>query len=808
MAVTPGRLAQLLGKPERVSYIKYAPGGIEVLIRRFEKVGNEEEQRAVQAALYTYQLTDPVAGGEPYPGEWRLISVQDGKLRRPEDRQGVYQTLAKGEFILDPAGRIVEENCESSTRRTHYIDSATIPTLPAPAQGQTVRMGPIAFNREYSTYSTYIEIQTSKHPNDVQHTSQKTIKYEVSETVKRGLTTAPQPPTLQAGQTYRSAINVKPDCTIDAKDSVETAPELTSEQITLRGPNVHVQATVDRNQKTQPTLPSSAAIGETIQASKDENPDGTWDKRESKERAIELEQATIVKAQTKGGITEDISEGKRNVSSGSGVPQPTKTPSPGKTVRFERRKNPDGTWDKDERIDNRPPTVARQQRITPTGGGTNSDTVSGATTEPHTTPPVAAQGEIKFVDVRENPDGSWEGVLRVETSSELESFESTATVKRTSIGEGAQNARDPMRNATPPTPGKTVRFRRQKNEDGTWTWSEVIEDSTAQPLASEVYEEAFCRSLGATVITRNQASKPNVTASKKPTAAGVVKVTRLTENPDGSWDQEETTRTAPALTSTETVQRAKGGIVTTIKRNLTTPPPPAPAPPQGVTRTQRIDENPDCSQDETLRDETSPELEVVRKIFRADQTIVSRRVLNARAKESEAQPVGPVIKEIVNDENPDGTFTTTSDTRTPIAITASVTYKSEGKTVTAKRMLNYSMVAIQSEANALNPENVNNVSPSDSEFPNLFHATLTSAEPRLGGSSSPPPDAVPLDKYNYTITLKNGDKYAISILLTRWRSQAKAHVEGQNNVYAPGLPTVGIFYEGRGVYRAVRVLAA
>lgn len=807
MAVTPQRLAQLLGKPERVSYIKYAPGGIEVLIRRFEKVGTEEEQRAVQDALYTYQLTNPVAGGQPYPGEWRLVMVQDGKLRRPEDRQGVYQTLAKGEFILDPDGRIVEENCETRTKRIHYIDSATIPSLPVPAQGQTVRMGPIAYNREYGTYSTYIEIQETKHPPAVTHVSQKTVKFGVDTTVERGLTSPPTPPALSAGETYRATVNVKPDCTIDAQHSVETAPQLSAEQITLRGPNIQVQATVERNLTSEPTLPGSAAIGETIQASKDENPDGTWDKRESTENAIPLQQATIVRTKTKAGVTEDVSTGQRNVNEGNSVPQPTQTPSAGKVVRFERRKNPDGTWDKDERVDNRPPTIARQKRLTPTNGATDANTQSGATTEPHQTVAVPTQGTIRFVDVRENPDGSWEGTLRDETSSVLENYEKTATTKRSVEGTGEANKRDPMPTPTAPTPGKTIRFRRQKNEDGTWTWNEIIEDSTLAPLVAEVYEEAFCRSIATVTVTRNLSDKPNIATEKKPTAKGVVRSTRLTENPDGSWEKEVTDRVAPALTSTEKVKRAKGGIAVTIRRNLVTDPPEAGAPAQGVTVTQRIDENPDCSKDETLREETSPELVSTRKVFRADQIIASTRILNARAKANEDPPSAHDIKEVVNDDNMDGTSNTTLDLRTAIPITATVTYQSEERSVTATRMVNYSLDAIQNAATALNNKRANNVSVNESEFPGLFHATLTSAESRLGGGGgSTPPDAVPLDEYNYTITLKSGDKYNVTILLTRWRSQAKALVEPADNVYAPGLPTVGIFYEGRGVYRAVKVV--
>jgi hypothetical protein len=450
--------------------------------------------------------------------------------------------------------------------------------------------------------------------------------------------------------------------------------------------------------------------------------------------------------------------------------------------------NPDGTWDVDERIDNRPPTVAESERNTPTGGQTVANTASGATLKPFVGVPAPAQGQIQIIERRENPDGSWEGTLRIDTSPVLETYEETSTTKRKTIGHGAANARDPRPEPTAATPGKTIRFQRRKNEDGTWTWSEVIEDGALAPLVSEVYEEAFCRTIASVSVERGLPTKPNADAVKKPTAAGVVRTTKLIENVDGTWDKEITDRVAPSLSSTETIVRTKGGISVEVHRNQTGAKPAPPAAEIGKTKTHRVDDNPDCTWDATVRVETAPALERRRIEIRNDQTVEITGGLNQPTKISEASAGLHKITTAENDENPDGTWNTMRRVATPIAVdTGWIGYVDKDGTSYVRAFRNKSTVPTDGFTN----QTQNSLGVQINEF-GLFEGTgsRNAIPDRSGGSSG---DEA-WNNFTKEITIKRWEAatiqgmrkkrlvtYSVGVKQTTSQNIAYAYIDGKEN---------------------------
>lgn len=278
---------------------------------------------------------------------------------------------------------------------------------------------------------------------------------------------------------------------------------------------------------------------------------------------------------------------------------------------------------------------------------------------------VPAQGETLTFDAQENKDGTKNSDLRIDVSPVLDNYEKTATILSASEGTGVENKRDPMPTPTAATIGKTVRFRRSRNPDGTYTYNEIIEDSALNPLRARTFEVTMCRgSENEAVVERNIASDLFTYEPDDP-PQGTIRVVRLTENRDGSWDREIQDRTAPELTSTENVVRSKGGVVVTITRNQTGAKPGLPSVEQGVTKTQRIDDNPDCGFDVTLREETAANLVIEIKEFAADRTVITTAASAATSPVTLAAESGKVISGR-NDEQLDGTWRTEKREETPV----------------------------------------------------------------------------------------------------------------------------------------------
>ena len=281
---------------------------------------------------------------------------------------------------------------------------------------------------------------------------------------------------------------------------------------------------------------------------------------------------------------------------------------------------------------------------------------------------AVVQGETLVLDRQQQPDGTTNYDKRIDVSPVLENVESTATILKATVGSGVENKRDPMPTATAPTIGKTVKFRRTKNPDGTYTYTEIIEDSSVSPARARVYEVASCRALSATTVERNIAQDLYSYDPGVP-PAGTVRVVRLTENLDGSWDREIQDRAAPVLTSTENVVRTKGGVTVSITRNQTGAKPAVPGVTQGVTKTQRIDDNQDCSFDVTVREETAPNLVVEVKEFIRGRTTVTTAASAATTPVKLEAVTGKAIRGS-NRERVDGTWETEKTEESPEFLSA------------------------------------------------------------------------------------------------------------------------------------------
>lgn len=542
-------------------------------------------------------------------------------------------------------------------------------------------------------------------------------------------------------------------------------------------------------------------------------------------------------------------------------------PNIGETSEYDERVNPDGSITYTRTIST-PIELTSSSEINTIIGSLQSGVVIQNLNRGELLPDPPAtplQGETIEFKKTQGPDGLWNTEETKITSPVLETYEKTETIKSLAEEIGEQNRRDPMPVPTAPTIGKRVRFRRQENRDGTWTYTEIIEDSAPDgaTLKGRVYEVASCRTLSEAEVERNIAEDLLLEDPGTPDA-GVTRVVRLTENPDGSWDREVINRTAPELTTTEYLVRNTGNATTTIttgqtgaepaaptyeqgktktlrveqqpdcsfvktereqdaeeleiterviithgglerttSTGLTGAAPTAPTAEEGVTKTHRVEESPDGSFTETLSEETSPELTNTGTSVDGDATSEREEQINKRGGPgSEADPGGNKLFVASNRQNPDGTYTHSMEVVTPVPISESISFVTRGRSATVTSMVNQEIDDIQAVATALNGNNINNVNLSKSRFPNLWNAIITSVVPDVGGGGS----GTPVDRLNtsFPVTIR-GITYTVKIVTSYWESRASAAFAG-GQVIVEGLPRPGLYYRGRGVWQGIGVV--
>ena len=276
---------------------------------------------------------------------------------------------------------------------------------------------------------------------------------------------------------------------------------------------------------------------------------------------------------------------------------------PGKVVRRDIDKLEDCTVQvQDEEYISKPLPTEQTRKVldatVSTGSGTRN--ILEEDIPPEVDP---ERGEIKTRRKVKNPDGSFDIDDQTDTSLELPNEESIKTVKQASLGEGVENDRED-REPTEPEIGKVVRFRKRQNQDKTWTWTEVIEESPNN-LGQRVYELTSCRELSSTEIERNIREDLSSWTPESPTEPGVVKVVRLTENLDGSWDREIITRTAPDGLEAESRSVSPFETVTIIRKQNEATGLDLDAEVDGAGENELLDvsntENEDCSYDTDKR---------------------------------------------------------------------------------------------------------------------------------------------------------------------------------------------------------------
>lgn len=623
----------------------------------------------------------------------------------------------------------------------------------------------------------------------------------------------------QIGETVIFDEQQNPDGSWTYDLRIDKSPELQGRRVVIRGTKgIAVDTNTDQNLRADPApepenpLP---AAGVTVNFELRRNADGTYDRTETEEIATPLDQETERRAVTKAGTFIDTSVGARNVTS---EPEPTESPSPGRTVEFEKRENPDGSWDKNERVNVRPQTEGAQYRITPTEGATEAETDSGATSEPHTILPTPAQGEIIVIDKRENPDGSWEASKRTDVSPILENYESTATPLQSSEGSGIENKRDPMPEPTAPSLGETVRFRRRKNEDGTWTYSEIIERSSDAPLRAILHEVTACRELSVTEIERNLAQDLSAYDPGTP-PEGTTRVVRLTENRDGSWDREIIDRAAPALEAERSIQRGEKSETESETYRNSAPgshPRPVAGPRQRVTFDRQ--ENVDCSEDVTITTEEIPTLVAGEAVARSDQVFTAEIERNADDPITlETTPVAGQIISTSKEETDDGLWNNKRTVAKAVSFSETFYYNADGRSVTITIFTNLTKIEVDAIVALSNPDYLNTLSVRDSGFPERYSGSFVSEAPTNSGGST----SGGVDYYNdtYSLVLLNDSNepqtYKIRIILASTPARAsvaftdKPHEGAKLNTFKRfgqlvNIP-VGLAFLGRRTWRGIGV---
>lgn len=332
-----------------------------------------------------------------------------------------------------------------------------------------------------------------------------------------------------------------------------------------------------------------------------------------------------------------------------------------------------------------------------TADGTNTQNyvfgLEGADDPAYETP---AQGITRTFVKTPNPDGSYNVVQRDEESPVLSSKETIATVNQTVIGTGTRNKRGDEPVAPDPAVGERVRHRVTENPDGTWDENLIIE-TAVDGLEAGGGAKSSCRTLGTDQSYRNitpEEKDAYLAAYDVGGASALVPGQRLVwserENDDGTWDLTLRVEVAPDLTSTSKVIRKYGSITEEVTRNKAIGElrdPDAIVFEVGKTKTIRHDENPDCSYDETYREEVAPTLSADQRVVRKDVEVTVTREQNtedyidADALLDSEEVLDNDVVDVSNDENPDGTWNTAKRIERPLSQVSQYSINTWGGTV-------------------------------------------------------------------------------------------------------------------------------
>jgi len=427
----------------------------------------------------------------------------------------------------------------------------------------------------------------------------------------------------------------------------------------------------------------------------------------------------------------------------------------GVTLQYRKTPNVDGSDDTEITEVTSPvlPTVSNEKTITEgaTAGSGNKNvrtvSLAGET--------VAVQGTtVDYQKIRKE-DGTYDEENRVTTSPILDTYEKTTSDKRTSEGNGIENVRGAAPTPTASSLGTTVRFKRRKNPDGTFTYTEVI-DTVNELSNGKSYELTSCRELSRSVIQENILE--DLTSEDDTDYAateGQTILIRLTENPDGTWNREVTTRTAPKTTGTRVEIRADQTVATATAKNVLT-----------ANKASEI--------------------------------------------RSAAEITAYAIIEVVNDENPDCSWDTDRKVITPVALTTGW-YSFNDKDGVGYKIAfeNQPLSYINDTVLAAFGSNTNNEPSFGINAFGLYTGSATRKPVSTNGSGSVDGNG-DYASYTYQIIFDVTPEttYTVEILYSIFQARCITLIDGIPMAQHPGLPVPGVFQVGGSKWKGVKVTSA
>lgn len=783
---------------------------IETVTRVLRGVQAQHLDEYKAAILATETYTSPLydQGKRTLTGTWKnggVFSQYDRFDNNQIQTYNLYQLLYRTSDTTMPYF-VTERTCRYLVEAQIYFGATTPPTLPPAGSGVTYRLIGRDLDQDTGAWTFTLERRTRQYQENGSSPVlvESSAGREVLVRQQLGVTNETlESMTAPDGETRRRQIQINEDCTKDVDTEVVRSIEQMGEDnratMLYESNGTVTRNTVDPEGWDPPTQPG---IIKTY--TKTPNPDGSYDVTVRTDTSPVLDNYETIETTTSSS-TQTGAENDPVVKVAA-----TANPSVGTTVRFRSRRNEDGTYSWTEVLDVSPVLQNVETRESTTSGGSTSTGVENdrtAKTDAATSPSVGVI--IRFIS-KQNEDGTYSWTEIADTSPVLTSSESIYQQNKTTTATGVKNDRtepqEPLR-AT----GEKVTFRKSQNEDGTWDHITIVESTTSGLTAAGGVVNS-CGDVLGTDSAQNGITAAQKTIAYNAAIAAMPPATRMVwserENDDGSWDFSYRYETAPALTSNSTTVRAKGGITETHSRNveesaLSTFPPVAA---QGETITLRQDKNPDCSWDEYIRTETAPSLTGDVTVVRADYTSSVTRNLNAAARDNNATAGTNEVLQVTNDENPDGTWNTSRSVTTPQAQYYTGEYTTNNRTASITIFKNYTGDAVLALVNALNPDNINNVSAVPNEF-GLFDGSVTSVQPSSSAGGSGDSEIPKGGAYYVTIGTV---RYTYTSRLTSFESKAQQHVQESSGItednYGNVNPKPGYQYVGKGKYLAWKVV--
>lgn len=466
-----------------------------------------------------------------------------------------------------------------------------------PPTGYTETAGVIWTMRKQSRGDGYWDVVLENRVTIKQELAKYTAEASTGRTVSRravlGYTLQADEPSEASdiGKVVRVEKRLNKDCSKDAY--VETIESNELDGAETRGTILGTvsESVFTENDKTPPDYVAPVVAGQVKIVSKRQKDDGTYDVTQRTDHAIETETEEIVKTVK----YESLGTGARNeVTAGNAKPTSTE-PVQGERVVFRTGQNEDGTWNTEERIEESPILESEEKQITVkterTGVGYRN--LRGDKPTP-TTPGV---GQRVIFRTSENEDGTWDKNEIVEEAieglgagggTETQCGSLGADVAYRNITLAEKTAYHTAAVAAIPDASRMV-WNERENEDGTWDYAYRYETAPALESTSETIRKygGVTEEIKRNIPDADKMATPDF-------EIGVTKTLRHDKNADCSWDEAYRVEVAPQLTSTQETIRADVEVEVTRQQNAQAA---ATAPTVGANDAYTLvnDENPDGS---------------------------------------------------------------------------------------------------------------------------------------------------------------------------------------------------------------------